>query len=536
MAYPSPLAVSVSLIFCLVSRVAAHLCDSKKDCGSCLEYKELWSHACHWCEIDEGCHAVGSLVSPCAPAEADNDCISASRLSGCSKKSETSCAADSPLKARQVHISLAGSNAMRVAWKTNGAKPDSASVVFSEAGVIDGSERTVLAERSVQYLSAQDGHGYHHVAKLTDLKSGTKYEYHVVNDGVASSARSFQTESEGLSEASLLIVADMGFGANGQAIQSRHRMEAVKRSTNLTIHAGDIGYADDSFLHTSCSAEFCYESIYDKYMEWIENVTDTKPYMVAPGNHESECHSPACVVSPEIRDQLRNFSAYNARWAMPSPESGGVANMWYSFDYASVHFVAINTETDFADAPEMDYGDAGKKIGLRAGHFAPEGAYRSWLEADLKAANQNRAQRPWVVAFGHRPWVFFNGSATNAPVQKAHADLFEKYGVDLLISGHVHSYHRLLPIGGNTAVPTIVSGGAGCDEFASDRHEKGEFDAKGKNELWDYRYFNKDTQIGVMNVSRSELTFTAIASSTGEVIDVLTLKKSEAVTANSLVV
>mmetsp|Transcript_88297 Transcript_88297/g.201893 ORF Transcript_88297/g.201893 Transcript_88297/m.201893 type:complete len:225 (+) Transcript_88297:673-1347(+) len=154
----------------------------------------------------------------------------------------------------------------------------------------------------------------------------------------------------------------MGYGAAGEAVASRSRIEILKDRTNLTLHVGDISYADDSFLHlhTSCPEEFCYEAVYDNYMEWIENVSDTKPYMVAAGNHESECHSPACLVSSEIKESLRNFSAYNARWAMPSLESGGVANMWYSFNFGPVHFVVVNTETDFPDAPEADYGDGGK--------------------------------------------------------------------------------------------------------------------------------------------------------------------------------
>ena len=36
---------------------------------------------------------------------------------------------------------------------------------------------------------------------------------------------------------------------------------------------------------------------------------------------------------------------------MPSRESFGSKNMWYSFNYGPVHFVNINTETDFPSAP-----------------------------------------------------------------------------------------------------------------------------------------------------------------------------------------
>lgn len=295
----------------------------------------------------------------------------------------------------------------------------------------------------------------------------------------------------------------------------------------MTIHAGDVGYADDSFAHANkCALEFCYESVYDNYMEWMENVTDSKPYMVAAGNHESECHSPACLASSDIKESLRNFTAYNVRWAMPSPESGGVANMWYSFDYASVHFVVVNTETDFPGAPEEDFGDSGSILGLKAGHFAPDGAYVRWLEADLVTASKNRAKRPWIVAVGHRPWVYLNGTSRDKAVEEAHAALFERYSVDLYITGHVHSYQRLLPVNGNKATPTIVTGGAGCDEFASNQKDAGILDTHGVNDLWDYRLYNSGTQVGVLKATSTTLSFEAIASSSGDVVDTVTLKKT----------
>ena len=36
---------------------------------------------------------------------------------------------------------------------------------------------------------------------------------------------------------------------------------------------------------------------------------------------------------------------------MPSPESGGSLNMWYSFNAQRTHFVSIDTETDYDGAP-----------------------------------------------------------------------------------------------------------------------------------------------------------------------------------------
>lgn len=94
-----------------------------------------------------------------------------------------------------------------------------------------------------------------------------------------------------------------------------------------------------------------YEKVYNGFVNWFENVTSVMPYMVGVGNHESECHSPACILGG-VAKELSNFSAYNARWKMPSASSGGVENMWYSFDFGPVHFVTLNSETDFPGAGE----------------------------------------------------------------------------------------------------------------------------------------------------------------------------------------
>jgi hypothetical protein len=57
---------------------------------------------------------------------------------------------------------------------------------------------------------------------------------------------------------------------------------------------------------------------------------------------------------------------------MPSESSDGVLNMWYSFDRGPVHWVSLNSETDFPGAGEENAGDSGDK-NLPAGHFGRDG-------------------------------------------------------------------------------------------------------------------------------------------------------------------
>lgn len=44
-------------------------------------------------------------------------------------------------------------------------------------------------------------------------------------------------------------------------------------------------------------------------------------------NHEAECHDPSCLLDKSIRDKLSNFTAYNARFRMPSLETNGALNV-----------------------------------------------------------------------------------------------------------------------------------------------------------------------------------------------------------------
>jgi len=494
------------LLFSLAVREALGACHDITDCASCLAHKTLFVHDCYFCGVDLACHEVGSAVSPCTPSMADDQCISRASLSHCASNDADMCSAMTGLDPKQIHIAVAGRTGMRVAWKTEASTTCQLSAqtgVTTVAGV---------TERVKNYL---EGYGYHHVAMLRDLLPGATYQYTISCGGHSSTPRSFEVAPSDLTSYTALVVADMGYGQKGNAEQSRRMMEELKESTRLTIHAGDVGYADDSYYHAldPCNGEFCYEAVYDKYMGWIENMTDNKPYMVGPGNHEAECHSPYCLGSTSHREALSNFSAYNTRWAMPSSESKGVLNMWYSFDYGSVHYVAANTETDYDSAPEQGKGPISP-----SGSFAPSGGYLEWLEADLRAANENRQETPWIVVFGHRTWLQNAADGCDTEVGTAHADLFEKYGVDLYIAGHKHAYHRFLPLSGNSGTPIVVTGGAGCDEGHSNIP-----DIKGTANDWDYFTLASDYEVGTLEVTPSKLVWKAYNSRTGEVFDTFDL-------------
>lgn len=78
-----------------------------------------------------------------------------------------------------------------------------------------------------------------------------------------------------------------------------------------------------------------------------------------------------------------------------------------------------------------------------------------WLVAHLAAVD--RCKTPWLVLLMHRPMYVMKPHHANRKVAKhlRHAleDVLIKYGVDAVLSGHIHSYSRTCPVVDKTCTP-----------------------------------------------------------------------------------
>ena len=205
-----------------------------------------------------------------------------------------------------------------------------------------------------------------------------------------------------------------------------------------------------------------YESILNAYYDEMMPLTSKKPYMVGPGNHEANCDNggytnDATGISYNVSICMpgqTNFTGYINHFRMPSSESGGVGNFWFSFDHGMAHFIQLDTETDLGHgfiAPDEPGGSEMEDSG-------PFGSYMNeqtkWLKKDLAAVD--RAKTPWVIVAGHRPW-YINAQNDSSDVCWECKDVFEPllydYSVDLVLSGHVHAYQRMAPVYKNHSDP-----------------------------------------------------------------------------------
>ncbi|ETI33391.1 hypothetical protein F443_19936 [Phytophthora nicotianae P1569] len=439
---------------------------------------------------------------------------------------------------QQIHLAFAGKKpgtAMTVSWATFEDVTDSSVWVGDSEDTLELVDTPVS---SASYYSDKEYNLFHHHAKITGLKPRTKYYYKVGSRGdekYTSDVTSFNTARPATDDSTfnVLIYGDLGDGENSvDTIANVNKL--TSDDIDLVYHLGDISYADDDFLALKQAAGFFYEEVYNKWMNSLMPLMSRVPYMVLVGNHEAECHSPVCQLSRKKRNALGNYTAYNTRFKMPYEESSGTLNMWHSFDHGPIHFTSISSETDYPGAPSNRMTPW-----VYNGNF---GDQLSWIEADLKKANANRANVPWIFVGMHRPLYSVLNSENDVPneqtalIQAAFEELLLKYKVDVVLAGHKHYYERNLPVAKNKAdldgvsddhkvydnpqAPVhILTGGAGQVEGMS----KPPTHTASWNTVSDYEHFG----YSMLEANRTTLVWKYILSSDQSVQDEFVMYKSE---------
>jgi len=285
---------------------------------------------------------------------------------------------------------------------------------------------------SVSTYSGGGWVGFMHKVRIHNLKPGSVYSYRVGDGGsVWSEKFTFRTEANENRMFRVATIGDMGI-ENSQGNMRHLQKLTATNAIDFVLHAGDISYADGDQIK------------WDIYMRLVQNITAYVPYMVTPGNHEIG-----------ITGLLGLSLGYINRFILPGEHSisDDLENMYYSFNYGNIHFIALDTEA------RADVALLTKQQIL-------------WLTADLAAVD--RKVTPWVVVCGHRPFYCSNPGVDcgiMATVLKdAAEEILNHYKVDLVLTAHKHNYERFWPSkpGGipvktytNPNAPIYIVNGAG---------------------------------------------------------------------------
>lgn len=322
-------------------------------------------------------------------------------------------------------------------------------------------------------LPEQKAAGNIYSITLDGLESETPYFYRIkakAHDG-AEMESGLLTFSTTVDEMSSYMFAVIGDTEARPHINDRVAKLVWDERPNFILNVGDLtdgGMRDHKF-------EWNYE-----YFQGITQLASRVAVFPVPGNGEGDLH---------WYNQYHNL-----------PEQG-----FYKFHYGNGEFFMLNS-----NVPE---------------DFAPDGRQYSWLEEQLK-----NSKAKWkFVAHHHAPYSADEDDYGDAwsgtydlgdPRIRKIVPLYEKYGVDMVFFGHLHTYQRTMPIKkervSNRDGVIYVQGGGGGGNLEDFAPSRAWFSAKTYR---GHHYFT-------ITIHENELNF-KMYDTEGRLKDYLDLKKAE---------
>ncbi len=302
-----------------------------------------------------------------------------------------------------------------------------------------------------------------HFIELEGLSPATVYNFSVEACGEPTGKTgSFRTASE--PDARRVHFAAVGDLGTGDSAQRAVAQAMAKAQPEFWLALGDNAYSDGT------DSEFS-----SNFFAPMAELLSVSPVFAVPGNHEYN---------------TAGARPYFEAFALPHNNPAGTER-YYSFDWGPLHVAALDSNTSLE-------------------------VQKRWLEADLAAS-----QAPWKLVMVHHP-PYSTGEHRSDLDVRALGPVFEKHGVDLVLSGHDHDYERTQPlVAGKPVAPdtpgavtymVVGSGGAGLRDWASDAAP--------------WTAFRDNTEHGYLEVQIDEGTLVAqFVTPDGSVVDTFTKEK-----------
>lgn len=243
---------------------------------------------------------------------------------------------------------------------------------------------------------------YIHTAAVTDLKPGTAYEYRVGAGDKRSSWQSFHT-AQGHDFKALIFPDSQSSDYSVWAATAQPAWQR-NQDAQFFINMGDL--VDNGQDHYQWNAWF------DVVGDMIARI----PVVPLLGNHETY----------DKDWKVRMPEAYLHLFALPRIDREKYQNQFYSFDYGDVHFVVLNTQSqELADfEPSLDEDEV------------------AWFKEDMA-----KTTKKWKVVLMHKDPLQYGFANRPQPREEGFSPegrlwmpLFDQYGVDAVLSAHLHTY------------------------------------------------------------------------------------------------
>jgi len=291
-----------------------------------------------------------------------------------------------------------------VTWRTD----TTVNVAVGEIAIATGSPRfwrnAVSVRGTTERMDASKVKSAHtisnyHSVTFTNLLPDTIYAYRVGDGGHWSEWIHFRTASEEADPFSFLYVGD----AQNNVLDLWSRLIRTGYSkvpdARFIIHAGDL--INDAHSEIEWHEWFTAGG-------WIHR---SVPSIPLPGNHEYEGYT-----EEEEENDIKRLSVqWRPQFTLPMNGPKGIEELEetsYYVDYQGVRIIVLNS-------------------------MVKEKEQAKWMKKLLKD-NPNR----WTIATFHFPMFSASEGRDNPELRAMWKPLFDKYGVDLVLQGHDHSYAR----------------------------------------------------------------------------------------------
>lgn len=314
-------------------------------------------------------------------------------------------------------------------------------------------------------VAATATEGDHKEGRLTGLAADQSYFYSLGDPGpsAGSAEQTFRTAPAGNKppkdgNVHIWLIGDSGTGGlpNGTGAAQAVRQgflayNADKEPVDLFVLLGDNAYALGTDAQWQASFFDIYPNVMNKAAVWptIGNhemgggLFDLSEFFgLPPGSIDpiflggvSTSSDPASYDDGDAATS-DDGPPYLKIFTLPAAgELGGVPSgteQYYSMNYGNVHLVSLDAQLSNGDDDQRE-------------------AMRQWLIADLSAN-----VRDWTLVIFHHP-PYTKGVNHNSDYEQREIDMrerftpvFEDYGVDVVYSGHSHSFERSYYLHGHT--------------------------------------------------------------------------------------
>jgi 3',5'-cyclic AMP phosphodiesterase CpdA len=291
---------------------------------------------------------------------------------------------------------------MAVTWRTDTTVTASVAQVSVNLPTVFLADSALTVTGSWQDVTGDGVTGRFHSVIFRGLKPATGYAYRVGSGADASEWFTFRTAEAGTSPLTFLYFGDSQIGS--KSLYARVIRQAYRETPDarIMIFTGDlVDGGSGSTLHD------------DEWGDWHAAAGFTVseiPVIATPGNHEH--------YDPAVRGKRDLNRYWRAGFTLPENGPEGVKETAYSVDYQGVRFIIVNSDEMVRNEPLAT-------------------AQAEWVEGLLR---NNPCK--WTVAAFHHPVYSTSARRDNKVIRESLKPLFDRYGVDLVLTGHDHTYAR----------------------------------------------------------------------------------------------